>query len=302
MKVLNLVTSPRPFFDNQVRTLEARGVDVTTICVPGRESQSETRSLTDYLAYYPHVLGQSLSGYDLVHANYGLTAPFALTQPTRPVVLTLWGSDLMGRYARVSERCSAFCDAIVVPTSAMAAQLSSPADLIPFGVDSDLFRPIPQEVARERVGWPTDERIALFPYDPSRSVKNYDLAETVVAEAAGQLTLESLGDVSYDRMPLYMNASDLVLVTSRRESGPLTVKEAALCNVPIVSTDVGFVRDVLSPVQSAHVCESKAELVAGVDAVLQSDVAPSGRDELKANVSMDRMGDQLVDVYERVLE
>ena len=91
MRVLNLVTTPRPFFNQQVEVLEERGVETNTVAVPGRESTSGVRNPLDYARYYPKVLRESLGEYDLVHANYGLTAPFALAQPKRPVVLSLWG-------------------------------------------------------------------------------------------------------------------------------------------------------------------------------------------------------------------
>jgi hypothetical protein len=45
------------------------------------------------LFFYLQVIKTFLNSYDLVHANFGLTAPYALVQPHRPLVLTLWRSD-----------------------------------------------------------------------------------------------------------------------------------------------------------------------------------------------------------------
>ena len=302
IRTLQLVTTRRSFFDKQVEALEERGVDCVVRTVP--QAADGGRSPREFAEFYVDVLGDvAIEEFDLVHANYGLVAPFALAQPTRPVVLSLWGSDVMGPswLVALSKLSAAAADAVVVPSTPAADALGRPHDLVPFGVDTDLFRPIPRERARAAVGWDPDERVVLFPYDPGRDVKNYPLAERVAEAAATDVTLRVLSDVDYERVPLYMNASDAVLVTSRRESGPMVVKEATACNVPVVSTDVGFARDVLAGVSGAHVCDDETALVEALDAVLEGNGRIDGRDRVD-DLSLDRAGDRLVSVYRRVLD
>ncbi len=304
MHVLQLYTSTRSFFETQVAALEDRGVECTTLGVPGSYEASSPRSVGDYLRYVPRVLGHSLHRYDVVHANYGLLGPLALAQPRRPVVVSLWGTDLMGerRWLRTASRLSArHADAAVLPSRAAAAELDCGATVIPFAVDTDLFRPIPREAARERVGWDRGERAVLFPYDPARPEKDHDRARRVVEAADVDADLKVLTGAAHEEMPFYLNASDAVLVTSRRESGPMVVKEAAACNVPVVSTDVGFVGDTLDGVQTSHVCGSDAELVAGLEAVL---AAPDPRSDARDRVdglAPALLGERLESLYRRVL-
>lgn len=265
LRVLQLTSSRQSFFEQRIAALEDRGIDCETVAVPAREGRERERGPREYLSFYLHTLGRSLETFDLVHVHYGLLGPLALAQPTRPLVLTLWGSDLMGPswLARLSRLSARHSDAVVVPSKVLSRQLNCPHEVIPFGVDTGLFRPIPQEVAREHVGWSRDpdERVVLFPYAPDRPVKNYPLAEQVVKRVPNA-TLETVSGVPYEEMPYYMNASDALLITSERESGPMVIREATACNVPIVSRDVGFAAEVLAGVSDSYVAESEAELAA----------------------------------------
>lgn len=73
-------------------------------------------------------------------------------------------------------------------------------------------------------------------------------------------------------MPLYINASDVMLLTSVHEGSSNVVKGALACNVPVVSTDVGDVRIRIGEIAGCHVCEaSVATLADAVEEVLERD-------------------------------
>lgn len=298
-RVLQLVTTPRPFFRQQVRALADQGVTCTTVSVPAAAGD---RGPIEYLSFAIRSLVHSLDSFDLVHANYGLTGPVALAQPRRPVVLTLWGSDLMGESTvatRLSRGAARHADAVVVPSQTMAAELSSPHRIVPFGVDTQLFRPMDKATARAEVGWDPTERIVLFPYDTDRPVKNAALARQVVDDLPMEATLRTISEVPYRRVPTYMNASDALLVTSRRESGPMVVPEAVACGLPVVSTDVGFVADLLADVDTAAVGQGRTELVEALARIL----ADGSRIGTRATVpSLEEMAKELIEVYDDVLD
>ncbi|MGQ3412214.1 glycosyltransferase [Natrinema sp. LN54] len=305
MKVLQLVTSSRPFFEQQVSALEDRGVDCTVLEVPGEHEGDSGRTPTNYARFYPDIVSEVRStSYDLVHANYGLVAPFALAQPTRPVVLTLWGTDLMSDRSWLRS-CSRYgarrADAAIVPSRTMSRDLETEHELIPFGVDTDLFRPMSRAQAREQVGWETDRPIALFPYDRTRSVKDYPRAQRLVERADADIELRTVSGVDHAQMPYYMNASDALLVTSRRESGPMVVKEAAACNLPVVSTDVGFVGETIRGVSNCVVSDNDGALLGGLERAVENGGRSDGRESIDG-LSVDSLGDRLHGLYRRVLD
>jgi len=92
-------------------------------------------------------------------------------QPNLPVVLSLWGTDLMGRYGPVGEWCARHCEEVVVMSEEMATYLDRDVSVIPHGVNLDTFQPRPKREARAELGWAADEYHVLFPYPPTREVK-----------------------------------------------------------------------------------------------------------------------------------
>ncbi|KAB1185117.1 MULTISPECIES: glycosyltransferase family 4 protein [Haloferax] len=301
---LQLVTTRRPFFEQQVAALEQHDVHCDVVTVP--KPPSGVRSLRDYMRFYGRVLREALDGpYDIVHANYGLTAPAAIAQPTRPIVLSLWGSDVWGKYGYVSDWCSREFDAVIVMSEQMADELETESVVIPHGVDMDLFEPLPQDEAQAELGWDDQQQHILFPYSTTREVKDFPRATRIVEAAQERLgrplTLQTVSGEPHERIPVYMSAADAMILTSRWEGSPNAVKEALACNLPVVSTDVGDVREYLHERSGSFVGRSDEELVTALCEVLERRERPNSRDAM-AQYSLDQMAKDIVSVYRQVLK
>lgn len=309
MRVLNLVTNDRSrFFTQQVEMLSENGVDATTVAVPGHreyeDGETAGRTILDYLRFAAPALKHAFGDYDLVHANYGLSAPPAVLQPRLPSVISLWGTDLMGQYGWVSRACARHADAVVVMSEEMAAELDRECHVIPHGVNLERFQPGPTAAARQTLGWRDDAHHVLYPYPPERGVKNHPRAVRIVDCVRDRLPdpvmLHTVTGVPHERMSVYMNAADALLVTSDREGSPNAVKEAMACNLPVVSTDVGDVAHRLRDVSPSTVSDDDDRLVAGLADTLSRGERSNGREAVR-EVSVERTSDRLHDVYRSVI-
>ncbi|HEV2198915.1 MAG TPA: glycosyltransferase [Bryobacteraceae bacterium] len=219
----------------------------------------------------------------VVHAHFGtMTALFsALASGGVPLVITYQGSDLNPVPGNAAERLRACLGRGLSQIAALAAAqivcVSGPlkrrllwrrerAVVLPTGVDAEIFYPQSRAEARLRLGWEEDCPVILFNSGNGARVKRLDLAQAAVARAQRkrpEVRLEVLdGRLAPELVPSLMNAADCLLLTSDAEGSPTVVQEALASNLPIVSVDVGDVREWFQNVRRARVVERDPEALA----------------------------------------
>jgi teichuronic acid biosynthesis glycosyltransferase TuaC len=181
--------------------------------------------------------------FDVVHAHFGLTAWPALSVKAQGRALTVHGTDVRHPRTRVATRAVLpTVDLLAAASQALVEELPGRrargrAQVLPCGVDMERFSAIPRAEARAELGLDPRGPYLLFPADPARPEKRHDRAATLAERSGAQLL--SLGGVDPRRVPLYVNASNAVLVPSEREGFGLAVLEALACDVPVLATPVG---------------------------------------------------------------
>ena len=60
-----------------------------------------------------------------------------------------------------------------------------------------------------------------------------------------------------DKMADYYNSIDIYVCTSKNEGGPNPIIESMACGVPVISTDVGFVKDILGKKQQEFILKKR---------------------------------------------
>lgn len=257
-------------------------------------------------------------GIDVVHAYYGYVGLVARTQWKVPLVVTYEGSDVFGdvdeqgRPARFawfeagsSRTLARLADQVIVQTSEMAAHLPRrDVHVIPHEVDFELFRPHGRGEARQALGLDPERRYLLFGADTSITVKNFPLAKAASDRLREQGVDNELLVVAHEpqeRLVLYMSACDALIFTSHREGSPNLVKQTMACNLPIVSVDVGDVREVIGSTSGCHICDASPDALAeGLKDILARRERTDGRNDIR-RLESGAVAKQVIDVYELAL-
>jgi teichuronic acid biosynthesis glycosyltransferase TuaC len=314
-----LAVTPQPssrgsmiYVVRQVASLEVSGVTCRTFRVASRTSPwvvlGEWRRLRrEIRAFEP----------DIVHAHYGtMTAFLAILSTTLPVMVSYKGSDLNPNRSKgwlrdvvgtlLSQIAALRAARIICVSNQLRDKLwwrQDRVSVIPDAVDMTLFYPRDVQEARRELGWGQDERVVLFnANDPI--VKRLDLARAAIQFAeslCGSIRFIVLdGNVCPGHIPSMMNAADCLLLTSDWEGSPNVVKEALACNLPVVSVDVGDVRERLERVQPSVIVSRDAyEIGKAVCDILRKGQRSNGR-ELGNALSSEAVSQQIVSLYSSV--
>ncbi|MDP9178922.1 MAG: glycosyltransferase [Gemmatimonadota bacterium] len=256
---------------------------------------------------------------DIVHAHFGTMTAFATVLAANvPVIITFRGSDLNpspcdGRIRNavqniLSNTAAKSAKGVILVSRQLRARLwfdHPNAHVIPTGVDLDAFKPSSRSEAREKLGWSINDPVVLFNAGLSPEVKRLDLAEQAVGLLKQRVPTVRMhvldGRTPHRELPFYMNAADCLLVTSDFEGSPDIVKEALASNLPIVSVDVGDVRERTSGVSGVEIVARDAQAIASAaERIIGSANRSNGREKI-AELDSNRIRDAVIQVYEDIL-
>jgi glycosyltransferase involved in cell wall biosynthesis len=309
MKVL-VVTNmyPRPeapahgvFVADQVESLRRLGVETDVFFMNGRANK------LNYAAAYPRLWNHLRKNrYDIVHAHYIFSGLVARAQWQAPVVLTHHGPEVFMTWERhVCRAATGWFHRVIVVSQEMKDRLGyAGATVIPCGVNLERFAPIDRLAARRRVGLPLDKKLVLWAGEYFRPEKRYEIVEAAMAALSAEdpdVELVLLSGRPHGEVPVYMNAADVLLLTSDAEGSPMVVKEAMACNVPVVSTAVGDVPDVIGGTAGCHITsQDPADVVAKLKAALAFGRRTDGREAVR-RFDLDAISRRIIEVYEDAL-
>jgi len=235
-----------------------------------------------------------------------------------PVVVTFHGDDAQGtigangKKTLMSRVTSNVCralgplvDAVIVQTEQMGRLFrGANVNVIPHEVDLETFRPMSRNEARIRLRLSHDKKYILFAADPAIAVKRFPLAKAawqILRRLDPAVELLVVSREPQDRLNLYMNASNALVFPSFQEGSPNIIKQAMACNLPIVATDVGDVREVIGKTAGCSVCAPNAEEFAlALRKLLCSPARTRGREHVR-HLAGPLVAGRVIQVYENTL-
>jgi teichuronic acid biosynthesis glycosyltransferase TuaC len=138
---------------------------------------------------------------------------------------------------------------------------------LPNGINLSVFQPVDKTEAKQNLGLDKNMKYILFVSSKTidRKQKRYDLFKQVVGFLhAEDCSIRELvvSAVNQSEMKYYYSAAELLLLTSEYEGSPNSVKEAIACSCPVISSDVGDVREILRGVPMCYIYEdAKVETI-----------------------------------------
>jgi glycosyltransferase involved in cell wall biosynthesis len=208
--------------------------------------------------------------------------------------------------------------------------------VVPNGVDTGKFKPAGKVHARNLLNLPQDKNIVLF-VGALRKIKGVDyLIEAAknfvntntdlfmvgrddglkknLEKRAQELKIADFirftGPVNHEEIPLWISASDILVLPSLSEGRPNVVLEALACEVPVVATDVGGIPELMVDGETGYLVPAKnpAELSRKINKLLEDknqreNMGKLGRKSIiQRGLTWEAHAKKTVDIYSELLE
>jgi glycosyltransferase involved in cell wall biosynthesis len=263
------------FIAQQIESLRSRGIEMEVMFLNRRRDGP--------WVYYR--LGPALRrkvrefGPDLIHVMYGgvMAAEVTRQRCMAPAIVNFHGSDLLGEnlsgpWRKIISQYGVYCSikaarraqgVIVVSRNLLHAldrRVSArKVRVIPCGIDLGRFKPLDRRLCQEELGWPASQFHVLFVSSSGDPVKRPELARSAtehLERKRGSVQFHMLSGVANHQVPIWLNASDVLLVTSKHEGSPTIVKEALACGLPIVSVAVGDISERIAGITGCYLADA----------------------------------------------
>lgn len=246
---------------------------------------------------------------DIVHSHYSYCGIISsIASKNVPVVVSLMGSDThQSKFMKFIIKY--FSDYrwsnTIVKSEDMKIRLGLKNSVVlSNGVDLNLFHPLDKKECRQKLRWNLDKKYILFVSNPDRKEKNFALAQATIDRIKiNSVELKIIYHIDHSQMPVYLNAADVLLLTSKWEGSPNIVKEAMACNIPVVATKVGDIEYLFGNTKGYYYTDPDPDkLTEKINFFLNNDIKPNGHQRIiDLKLDSESIADKLTQLYQEVL-
>ena len=214
---------------------------------------------------------------------------------------TYHGSDINEKsvlpFSKISMGLSAW-NIFVSRKTLDIAQPKKHYSLLPCGIDLCEVQLTGKNDARRKMKLEEKKMFVLFASAFDNAVKNAPLAKEAVSFMQDDnVELLELKGYSREEVTQLMCAADVFLMTSLSEGSPQVIKEAMACGCPIVSVDVGDVKERVGGIDGCYVADSREPQE--LSELLKRAMSYEGRTKGRERIEADGLDNR--DVAERLM-
>ena len=297
-----------PFLVEQVQYLRGNGIKAEIHKISSKSLCSKIISIIELR------IKLKKSRYDIIHTHWGYNGLFCLGSNS-PHIVTYHGSDLnkpnnydfrlMMAYliSRLSTKFSNYNIFVSKRLAQNSFRANKNRAIIPMGVDLKKYFPMDRHECRKKLKMPLKKNLILFGGNSTKTVKRISLAENSIELLGDDYELIKIDYIDHKIVPIYINACDLLLMTSISEGSPMMIKEALACNKPIISTNVGDVAEQINSLDNCYVLndESPQNFAKKIKKCIGKNKVPNGRERIKEKYSLEKTADSLISLYKSMI-
>lgn len=291
--------SMSPFIVEQAESLSKLGIIVKYFGINGKGVWGYLKNLRSLKKII------KAENIDIIHAHYGLSGLLSVLQRRVPVVVTFHGSDIQMLKTRFFSKLACYLSKYNIFVNQKMIELlrykrKQNYKILPCGINMEIFFPMEKTKARKILKIDSEKKIVLFCSSRTRPEKNFPLAEAAV-KLLEDVEIIELKGYSREQVMVLINAADVVLMTSFYEGSPQVIKEAMACNVPIISTDVGDVKNLLTNLEGCYLCGyDSIEISDKLKLVLEFKKKTQARSRVE-HLALDLVAGELKKIYQNCI-
>lgn len=245
------------FVKEQIDSLTDLGIENEVFFINGRE-KGKLEYIRSVFKLRSYLKGKQ---FDIIHCHHALSALcFIFSGYSKKIKFIIsYQNDPLHEQGKYFYRyIKNKCNAIILKNNSPIVD----GNFIfyqPNGVNIDFFKPNSRKECLNMLNLSSNKKYILFVSSNFiREQKRYDRFLEVLSILRNKYNLSNIEELKLintkrELVPYYFNASSLHLLTSDFEGSPNSVKEAMACNIPVVSTNVGNIKELFSGIEGCYV-------------------------------------------------